>query len=257
MKEKFYLQQIKITAMKKLVAIFGAIVLGAIVYAQKPTQGTVTAEFLFNPAQLGLFTQGSTGQPYQLFNNAARFRYFLNEGLGIRFQLGINTGSEKQDFTENPDGTGGTGTRKASFSQITIAPGVEKHFAGGEKLSTFAGAQLIIGFNSAKEDLTNTDGNTYVNNYSQTVEGAATVNGNNYFKGTTFGFGLYSGADYYFLEKLYLGVEFGLSFTSTKNSDVTTTTTMGGTTNKQIQKGSSQGGLATAAVGFLRFGYQF
>jgi hypothetical protein len=239
-----------------LVGVLVAIVMGATVYAQKPTQGTVTAEFLFNPAELGLFHHGN-GQPYSLFNNAARFRYFLNEGLGIRVQLGLNTGSEKEDFTENPDGTGGTGTRKASFSQIIIAPGVEKHFAGGEKLSTFAGAQIIVGLNSAKEELTNTNGVAYVNNFSRTIDGASIVGGNNYNKGTTFGVGLYSGADYYFLEKLYIGVEFGLNFTSTRNSDVTTKTTIAGVTNTNVQKGGSQGGLNTTAVGFLRFGYQF
>jgi hypothetical protein len=145
------------------------------------------------------------------------------------------------------------GEEKNTFFLFGFRPGVEYHFAGGEKLSTFAGAQLILDITSAKTTRNNYLGGGYSPNFTQTVDGQSNLGA----KGTTFGLGLYSGFDWYFTEKVYLGIEWGLNFTSTSSSDVTTTTSAGGTTTITKTAGSKAGGLAVSSVGILRLGYQF
>jgi hypothetical protein len=221
------------------------------IWAQKPTGGTVTAE-------VGL--QGAINNINIAIApiRGARLRYFLGDNLAVRLGLNLQSQSHTDRDFENPDGTGGVGEEKNTYFLFGFRPGVEYHFAGGEKLSTFAGAQLILDITSAKTTRTNyVPGGGYTPNFTQTVDGEAQFGPLTYNKGTTFGLGLYSGFDWYFTEKVYLGIEWGLNFTSTSNSDVTTTTSAGGITTIQKTAGSREGGLAVSSVGVLRLGYQF
>jgi len=214
------------------------------IWAQKPTGGTVTAE-------VGL--QGAINNIAIAPIGGARLRYFLGDNLAARLSLNLQSQSQTDRVFENRDGTGGVGEEKNTFFLFGFRPGVEYHFAGGEKLSTFAGAQLILDITSAKTTRNNYVGGGYSPNFTQTVDGQSNLGA----KGTTFGLGLYSGFDWYFTEKVYLGIEWGLNFTSTSNSDVTITTSAGGTTTIQKTAGSKAGGLAVFSVGILRLGYQF
>ena len=214
------------------------------IWAQKPTGGTVTAE-------VGL--QGAINNIAIAPIGGARLRYFLGDNLAVRLGLNLQSQSQTRRIFENPDGTGGVGEEKNTFFLFGFRPGVEYHFAGGEKLSTFAGAQLILDITSAKTTRNNYVGGGYSPNFTQTVDGQSNLGA----KGTTFGLGLYSGFDWYFTEKVYLGIEWGLNFTSTSNSDVTITTSAGGTTTIRKTAGSKAGGLAVSGVGILRLGYQF
>ncbi len=215
------------------------------IWAQKPTGGTVTAE-------VGL--QGAINNIAISPIRGARLRYFLGDNLAARLSLNLQSQSQTDRVFENPDGTGGVGEKKETFFLFGFRPGVEYHFAGGEKLSTFAGAQLILDITSAKTTRNNYGvGGRYSPNFTETVDGQSNLGA----KGTTFGLGLYSGFDWYFTEKVYLGIEWGLDFTSTSYSDVTTTTSTGGTTTIQKTAGSKAGGLAVSTVSVLRLGYQF
>lgn len=214
------------------------------VWAQKPTGGTVTAEVGLQGAINNIQINPITG---------ARLRYFLGDNLAVRLSLDLQNRSRTNRAFENPDGTGAVGEEKETFFLLGFRPGAEYHFAGGEKLSTFAGAQLILDFTSAKTTRTNYNGGIYTPNFSQTIEGRSSL-GN---AGTTIGLGLYSGFDWYFTEKVYLGIEWGLNFTSTSERDVTTTTSAGGTTTVTKTAGSRGGGLTIFSIGILRLGYQF
>jgi len=214
------------------------------IWAQKPTGGTVTAE-------VGL--QGAINNIAIAPIGGARLRYFLGDNLAARLGLNLQSQSQTDRVFENRDGTGGVGEEKNTFFLFGFRPGVEYHFAGGEKLSTFAGAQLILDITSAKTTRNNYVGGGYSPNFTQTVDGQSNLGA----KGTTFGLGLYSGFDWYFTEKVYLGIEWGLNFASTSYSDVTITTSAGGTTTIQKTAGSKAGGLAVFSVGILRLGYQF
>ena len=214
------------------------------IWAQKPTGGTVTAE-------VGL--QGAINNIAIAPIGGARLRYFLGDNLAARLSLNLQSQSQTDRVFENRDGTGGVGEEKNTFFLFGFRPGVEYHFAGGEKLSTFAGAQLILDITSAKTTRNNYVGGGYSPNFTQTVDGQSNLGA----KGTTFGLGLYSGFDWYFTEKVYLGIEWGLNFASTSNSDVTITTSAGGITTIQKTAGSKAGGLEVSSVGILRLGYQF
>jgi len=214
------------------------------IWAQKPTGGTVTAE-------VGL--QGAINNIAIAPIGGARLRYFLGDNLAVRLGLNLQSQSQTDRVFENLDGTGGVGEKKETFFLFGFRPGVEYHFAGGEKLSTFAGAQLILDITSAKTTRNNYVGGGYSPNFTQTVDGQSNLGA----KGTTFGLGLYSGFDWYFTEKVYLGIEWGLNFASTSYSDVTTTTSAGGTTTILKTAGPKAGGLAVFSVGILRLGYQF
>ncbi len=240
--------------MKKLLAVLLGLMLGTSVWAQKPASGAITAEYLLDLSQLGLFTPGS-GSPYSLVNQSARLRYFFNDDMALRVHLGFNGNKETQDFAENQDGTGNTGTRTASYNMITFGVGVEKHFAGTERLSPFVGFQIMFTGTSASEEWNNYDGTGYATDYTRTITNAATVNNSNYVAGSTFGVGAYVGFDYYFTDALYLGTEFGLGFSSTSNKDVTTETKVGTNTTTTVTLGGKSGGLYTTALGNIRFGF--
>lgn len=230
--------------MRKLTLAAVALAIAGL-YGQKPTGGTVTGEVALNGAinniNIGL-VQG------------ARIRYFLGDNLAIRVGLGLDSRSRTNKVYENLDGTGGVGEEKESYSNFQLLPGVEYHFAGGEKLSTFAGAYLLVGIEGAKTTRTNyTVGGAYNANFSQTVEGQSSFGR----KGTNLGLGLYSGFDWYFVEKLYLGVEWGLLFSSTSESDVVTTTSAGGVTTVTKTAGGKGSRFEVQALGALRLGYQF
>jgi len=223
--------------------VAGALAIAGL-YAQKPTGGTVTGEVALNGAinniNIGL-VQG------------ARVRYFLGDNLAIRVGLGFSSRSQTNKDYENPDGTGGVGEEKETYTTFQLLPGAEYHFTGGEKLSTFAGAYLLFGFSSAKTTRTNYNGGAYQANFSQTVDGQSTFGR----KGTSIGLGLYSGFDWYFVEKLYLGVEWGLLLSSTSQSDVVTTTSAGGITTVTKTAGGKGFQFGVQALGALRLGYQF
>jgi len=229
--------------MRSVLALAILLLLGGI-WAQKPTGGTVTAEVGLQGAINNLTVNPIAG---------ARLRYFLGDNLAVRLGLNLTSQSQTDRDFENPDGTGDVGEEKHTYFLFGFRPGVEYHFAGGEKLSTFAGAQLILDITSAKTTRSNYAGGAYSANFSQTVDGQSNFGQ----KGTTFGLGLYSGFDWYFVEKVYLGIEWGLNFTSTSTADVTTTTSIAGNTVVTKQAGGRQGLLDVNTIALLRLGYQF
>ncbi len=225
------------------VLLIGSLIITG-VYAQKPTGGTVTAEVALNGAINDININLVQG---------ARVRYFLGDNLAVRVGFIFDSRRQLNKDYENPDGTGGVGQEKHTYTEFGLFPGVEYHFTGGEKLSTFAGAYLLFTTSSARIERTNYFNGNYTANFSQTVNGLSRF-GN---KQTAIGAGLYSGFDWYFTEKIYLGVEWGLRFQSVSVSDVETTTSAGGVTTITKQAGGGAGGFSTSAVGALRLGYQF
>lgn len=216
----------------------------ASVYAQKPTSGTVTAEVALNGAINNINIDLVQG---------ARVRYFLGDNLALRVGFLFDSRRGVDKVYENPDGTGGVGEQKNTYTRFGILPGVEYHFEGSEKLSTFIGTYLLFNASGARTERKNYIGGVYAANFTQIVNGSSAFGR----KETTFGVGLYSGFDWYFVEKLYLGIEWGIVFQSVSVSDVVTETSVGGITTKTVQPGGAGGGFSTAAVGALRLGYQF
>lgn len=148
--------------MKKFIAIAAvALLIGETASAQKATGGALTVE-----GQLSLWG------PTQVVAPLIRGRYFLTDDLAARVQLGFFTNSNTNNFAENNDGTGGTGSRERTNSYFDLRLGVEKHLGSHEKFSPFLGAEFMFGSGSAKETWTNSNnGTSYTANDRATIDG--------------------------------------------------------------------------------------
>lgn len=115
-------------------------------------------------------------------------RYFIADNMAIRGMFNLAWGSN----SEESDGD----VAKVSEMGFAISGGIEKHFTGAERLSTYVGADLLIG----------------MSRISSSYEGPGKIELSN----SGFGIGLrgLTGFDYYFIPKVYLGMElgYGLSY---------------------------------------------
>lgn len=175
--------------MKKLIlSAFAVLFTLSIANAQalKPQQGSVTADF-------GLFQKGILNSSVELNNGFLKGRYFLKDDLALRGAFKLSSSSETDTHIKNL-------TTKRSKSEFNLAVGLEKHFAGTDRLSPYVGFDLGIGSISAKTSRSYTDSSKNTVDKSAPIFG---INGNLLF-----------GADYYVAQHLYLGVEAGLSLSN-------------------------------------------
>ncbi len=197
----------------------------------KPSKGTVTTE-------VGL----SGGLNNANFNlNNLKFRYFLKDNIGLRMGLGLQNETDESINNANTSNTITT-TEKNSRFQINL--GVEKHFAGSNRLSTFAGADLVLSFANQSNEVIQQNGNFIKNS-----------GGGN--AGNAFGIQLLTGADYYIAKKVYLGVEAGLSILSGSGKDAVSEVRVGNVTTSSTATGGSTFDINTQVFGGVRIGYQF
>jgi opacity protein-like surface antigen len=235
--------------MKKLAILVGAVLLSGATFAQKAT--------LDNPFSLEGVLNYSAGTGIDWQAPTIRARYFVNENIAARVQLGLgdNLGtpmSETQNFYENADGTGNTGSLEIKRMNWVAQVGGEYHLDGTDRMSPYFALGINFGGGSQKSTLTESDGTSYVQGLTGTGEG----------KMSMFGVGLGAGMDFYVVENIYLGVELGLNFGSYNYSDVTQTSsfTSGGTTvtNTSVTAGSKETHLNTGAGNAaFRLGWRF
>ncbi len=238
--------------MKKTILSLALVAMGVAAFAQKPAAGDKTVEFNLN------FQTG--GAPISYGNGAnmlgapeLRFRYFMADDMAVRLKVGLGSGSTSTKTSANVGGTDITNTNDVSSGfAFSIAPGIEKHFAGTDKLSPFVGAELPIAFNSSstnENDKADLGGTIAADNSSKTVTGSQ------------FGLGLrlVLGADYYFTDAIYMGVEGGLGvFSMTSTGDGTIDETVGGVAATQVKTlGGSAMSLFGVSSGAVRLGYKF
>lgn len=180
----------------------------------KPVAGVVTAEF-------GL-SGGLLNTNVNLNNNAGllRFRYFLKDDLAVRLGFSVTNKSETKNVYA-PTGTplaGLQGSLVNKNSGITVNFGVEKHFKGSDRLSTYVGADVLIFSNNASEKRENTvNGTTFQQGFSGNRKGTNSVGD----AASGIGFRLVTGAEYYFVKNVYIGAELGFGFQTLKSKAIT------------------------------------
>lgn len=195
----------------------------------KPAKGTVTTEVSL--------TGGLNAADFNLNTGGVKFRYFLKEDLGLRLGLGINNNK-----TEDVSGvTPNMNTLTTKNSDLSLKLGAEKHFAGSERLSTYAGADLVIGFGKNTSDDVEENGDYIITEQ----------------KNAGFGVNVFTGADYYITKKVFLGVEAGLNFGTSKDKDATTSTKVGNVVTTVTNPGRKDSNLDTTVFGGVRIGFQF
>jgi opacity protein-like surface antigen len=210
----------------------------SLVMAQKPTEGA--------PHSLEL-QMNLTGDESTIIAPQLKYRYFLSSNLAVRFGLSIDGSKEETNFSEDPDGSGSVGTLVEKSSSWEVAPGIEYHFAGTDRLSPYVGLALSIGGGKDTETCTECDGSDYFEDYSEETVTPF----------SSFGVGLLAGADFYFAENFFVGAEFGYQINSETEKDSETVTTIDGDSNTTVDlggKSSSNGFGATAAI---RLGWRF
>jgi len=232
--------------MKKLTLMVGAFLVSTMSFGQSmDTPMSLEGVLSFN------------GSSLEWTAPTLRFRYFVNENIAGRVQLGLGDGmgtpaSESWTFYENGDGTGATGTAEINRSAWNAQIGGEYHMSATDRLSPYFMLGINFGGGSYSETWTESDGTSYQQGLSAQVDTDMSM----------FGVGVGAGMDFYLVENLYVGLELGLSFNSINMSDVTTTisTTAGGTTTTTTSVGGngSETYLGTGATtAAFRLGWRF
>lgn len=176
---------------------------------------------------------------------ALKFRYFLKEDLAVRAGLSIDNEKNERDGSDNYTGfsfplvVNGNLTTTDNVSNIKL--GIEKHFAGSNRLSNYGGADLILGFGKNDSEVLAENGN-YLRRNEKT---------------TNFGVAVFTGADYYIAQKVYLGVEAGLNFISTKVKDTEISGKSGNNEESDTINGSKESNFNSNVFGGIRIGFQF
>lgn len=225
--------------MKKLAILVGAIALTGSTFAQKATTDSpfsLEGQLGFNASTLS-------------FNAPTiRFRYFVADNIAARLTLGIDNTSETFNYyeTENTN-AGASGTEVNKTSMFNVAIGAEYHFAGTDRLSPYAGLDILIGSGSTTNEWTNYDGTGYLADFSRAIEGKASM----------FGVNLVAGADYYFAENFYLGMELGLGFGSTTVKAGTDVVTSGGVAVTNTSNEEKYSSFGNNFIGNFRLGWRF
>lgn len=190
----------------------------------KPTAGDITTEVSVN-----------LNYGVSLNRGGIRVRKFMDESKAYRLGVMADYEYDKQ----------GEEAYRTSFG-ITIAPGIEKHFAGTNKLSPYIGAELPIGYRGAKHETENyvTEGGWGPHphfgnraNYSIGLNGLA-------------------GVDYYFAPRFYAGFEIGAGIRYQKNKDITFTS-KNGFNSTQEYKGYHNISFSPFSTGGIRVGFAF
>lgn len=223
----------------------------------KPIKGTITAEF-------GL-TGGLNTTNVTLNNNGnlLRFRYFVKNDIAARIGLRVSTNSNTKNFfpASGLPISSLVGVVETKTSNITANLGIEKHFKGSDRLSTYVGADLLIstGNSSEKRDNTNQAGTIFQQGFAGNTKGQNSSSG--------FGFRLVTGAEYYIVKNVYLGAELGFGFLSSKSKPVsgqnTTATvvnfvvTASNTTTFETKSGGKSSEINPSVITGIRIGYQF
>jgi len=168
-------------------------------------------------------------------------RKVLNDRLALRVGFGVDLNSAKSTISKS-DTTGGTTTTRvdeAELSQTTLylAPGLEYHFEGSDKIDGYIGAAIPFGFASDEKDFTSVAVNG--SSFSSLNETTITTPG-----GMIFGLQGFLGFNYFFSEKFAIGAEYGLGLNySARSGDATRETnqsiTTGGTTTTLSSKDTS------------------
>jgi hypothetical protein len=251
--------------MKKIIIAVSMLASCLVANAQEPTATPAPASKLYKPvqgnllAEIGFLVGGIAANPTSLNQSTfgteqLKFRYFLQDQMAVRVGFAYSQATNTDKYYEATPGSG-SGFARDGYSVFGLNVGLEKHFTGTGRLSTYAGGDLSFQKTSASTKWDNSDGAAYVNGQTRKTKGFNTVGDN-----SSFGFGLRGivGADYYFVEKVYLGTEFGWGFIASKEGKTKDESTVGGvSTTTETKSTGSNFNLAPSLTLGLRLGFIF
>ncbi len=203
----------------------------------KPVAGDGNLEVNFAP--LG-------GSPISI--GGIKYRSFKSETSALRLGLFLGFGSSGK-VTQDEDTTlelVELGDSKSSFT-INIQPGIEKHFAGTERLSPYIGGVLALGYTATTEKEEQQVPDKKV--------GITTTKGGNF----SVGLNAVAGFDYYVASKLYVGTEigFGLALSSDMTKKVSYENIEGAKDTESNVDNQSRFDFGPNVIGQIRLGWVF
>ena len=177
---------------------------------------TALASFTFASAQVttnaGTFNkpaEGDTAFEMQFMPNLDGAAMFADRGATVTMRK-FESATKAVRWSASLDVSGSDVEDSDAVWNLGLGYGVENHFAGAERLSTFWGYQGNINVGSG-EASTDADGNAVD---AETSFGV--------------GAGVFLGADYYIMPKVYVGVEMGYGLTINSGNDLLTYGLSGG-----------------------------
>ncbi len=169
--------------------------------------GSHSFEVSFNPGNVF----GSGGNAFSLIKGNVKYRNFSTAQKAFRVGVNINFMKNAEIKREaDPDNDKEELKKYTTVYGITFMPGTEKHFDVSDRISPYVGVQAILGFKQTSfveeyQPDNSIETITYINDDGKAGEG--------FLK---FGAGVFTGVDYYFVKRFYIGVElgFGLEYKS-------------------------------------------
>ncbi len=185
------------------------------------TAGSKSFEVSFNPGNV--FATG--GDAFSLINGAVKYRSFSTAQKAFRIGFNVNFLSDTEIYKhENTDLDQKELKKYKSIYGLTLMPGTEKHFAVSDRISPYIGIQGLIGYKHTSyikeyQDGDNIETQEYIN-VNPDTQSDGTGAGAGYF---SIGAGIFTGVDYYFVKRFYVGIELGigLQYYSLLNSTFT------------------------------------
>jgi len=185
--------------------------IGYFAFSQKQQTDARTFEVNFSPFG---------GSPISI--NGIKVRKFSDDYNAIRLEVFLGLESDKSvslqegenGIEENPNPL--TYSRSRGFD-ISIRPGIEKHFDGTSRLSPYVGVVADLGFSSSSntEEYWSAAQLMPTEMFSSHAEWEQkTSNGS-----IRLGLNAVAGMDFYFADNIYLGAEFGFGLGFTSSSD--------------------------------------
>ena len=155
------------------------------VTAQKQEKGNLTIEMELSPL-------GSA--PLKI--SSIRMRSFISDKTAIRMSTFIGGKSSPSTSVQGDIEL----KNKTSNLDFSLRPGFEKHFDGTDKLSPYIGSELFFGIGTTNQS-------------SQSAWGTGQImTTKNTGRTGSIGLNVVSGTDFYFADKIYLGIEMGFGF---------------------------------------------
>lgn len=235
--------------MKKTILTVALASLIGVVSAQKPAAGAMG----FTAGLPGGITGTVGGGPNNI--GSLQFKYYVSDGLAAR--IGLNLSVPGGNGTEVSDSLAGAGGNKYIQTKVTsggtqwaLTLGAQKTIGGTDKLDVYAGGDLVLGGAMSNEIDTKKDyvvagGGRVKGDYDQTV----VTNPSSW----NFGLNGILGFQYFLVEKLAVGAEFGYGYRVGGSSGTAQTvatglsgaTTVTKTTPSNDGKSSTTHGIST------------
>ena len=178
------------------------------------------ATFSFASAQIstnaGTFnkpSEGETAFEFQFMPNLDGSAMFADSGMTVMMRR-FNSDTKAVRWSASLD-VADTGVEGSAMAySVGLGYGIENHFSGAERLSTFWGYGASLSYAGiGDQDVDDGAGGT------TTVEGVSALG---------VGANLFLGADYYIMPKVYVGVEMGYGLSINSGSDLMTYGLSGG-----------------------------